>query len=1221
MRIDNLDLDKVLGGLKDFQRRTVDYVFQRLYLDPDPAHRFLVADEVGLGKTMVARGLIARTLEHLRDKVDRIDVVYVCSNAAIAQQNINRLNVLGERHFAMASRLTLLPEKLSSLSSNRVNFVSFTPGTTFDLGRRGGMWSERVLLHRMLCPLLPDDERGLLNLLQGTMGTDRWRNEVRQSTASLDTTLEERFRARAETDHELLERVREACGIFHRHRQKWPTEINRSRMALIGELRQLLAHVCVDALEPDLVILDEFQRFKDLLHGESEAAELAGSLMRYRDPAGNPVRVVLLSATPYRPLTTDDDADDNHYRDFIQTLRFLFNAPEDVELLEERLRAYRRCLFGSDGVGEDAGEVRDALEAQLRSVMVRTERVGSTVQMDAMVATPAALAPVAPQDLRQARVIGRIAQSVGAGDQTEYWKSAPYVVNFMKDYELKRRLDEASVAPSSQLIEAAADVEDVLLKRRRIRSHEKLDTCNGRLRALIGDTLDRGMGSMLWLPPSLPYVAQNGARPPDLTKALVFSSWNVVPDTIAAMLSYEAERRLVADDTDRPSYHSFTRKYRPLLRFAVTAGRETGMGALALMYPCVRLAESVDPLSITAAHGGPLPIETLKEEVAGVVRGLLEETGVWPGSGTVDPQWYWAALPLLDQRRHPVTDGWMRGQTEWQVAIADEEAGQALVRHVNRFADAGAGGLGRAPDDLVDVLTDIALGSPAVVGLRALGRLVSDTRLGASANLQAAAVIAGGFRTLYNLSESILLLRGDDEDAYWKRVASYGAGHDLQSVMDEYVHILRESLGLVSGPSAEVVGKIAAEVAAAVSIRTSRIDADEIQARAGGRRVRTRRFGFRCRFALRFSELKDDDGATLARTGSVQRAFNSPFRPFVLASTSIGQEGLDFHQYCHAVYHWNLPSNPVDMEQREGRVHRYKGHAVRKNIARSFGLSNVARDEAGDQPPMLRNDPWQDLFDRARAAREPHESDLIPFWIFPVEGGSSIERRVPILPFSKEEQRFKQLQRRLAVYRLVFGQPRQEDLMAYLEAHDLPGGGDPRQWRISLEPPEVSLEEYDTQRASIGADAVSHIDMRDMEVPTPSAAAAAAFHQAVIQSYLADLLSVNDSRAVEQVLEFTLANASDIGWTENGVSSIRPVFSQLSSRPLFSLNCRGELTLLLGQPNLTSDERRFVQEWKAELEELFEARWPGYSQILRPVDWTGRVEALIDTLAWRVEAV
>jgi hypothetical protein len=53
----------------------------------------LIADEVGLGKTLVARGIIAKTLEHLQDEVERIDVIYICSNAAIATQNINRLNV------------------------------------------------------------------------------------------------------------------------------------------------------------------------------------------------------------------------------------------------------------------------------------------------------------------------------------------------------------------------------------------------------------------------------------------------------------------------------------------------------------------------------------------------------------------------------------------------------------------------------------------------------------------------------------------------------------------------------------------------------------------------------------------------------------------------------------------------------------------------------------------------------------------------------------------------------------------------------------------------------------------------------------------------------------------------------------------------------------------------------------------------------------------------
>ena len=57
----------------------------------------------------------------------------------------------------------------------------------------------------------------------------------------------------------------------------------------------------------------------------------------------------------------------------------------------------------------------------------------------------------------------------------------------------------------------------------------------------------------------------------------------------------------------------------------------------------------------------------------------------------------------------------------------------------------------------------------------------------------------------------------------------------------------------------------------------------------------------------------------------------------MLATTSIGQEGLDFHAYCRKVVHWNLPSNPIDLEQREGRVNRYKCLAVRQNIAQQYG--------------------------------------------------------------------------------------------------------------------------------------------------------------------------------------------------------------------------------------------------------------------------------------------
>lgn len=57
----------------------------------------------------------------------------------------------------------------------------------------------------------------------------------------------------------------------------------------------------------------------------------------------------------------------------------------------------------------------------------------------------------------------------------------------------------------------------------------------------------------------------------------------------------------------------------------------------------------------------------------------------------------------------------------------------------------------------------------------------------------------------------------------------------------------------------------------------------------------------------------------------------------------------------------------------------------------------------------------------------------MPYWIYRAEGGVSIERRVPMLPFSSECRRLPKLKADLALYRLAFGQPRQEDLLAYIQ--------------------------------------------------------------------------------------------------------------------------------------------------------------------------------------------
>ena len=143
------DTSSALAGLKDFQRATVNYVFDRFY-GPDPTRRFLVADEVGLGKTLVARGVIARTIDHLWDEVPRIDVIYICSNADIARQNIDRLKIPGCEEAAQATRLTLLPLQMHDLRRHRVNFVALTPATSFEQTGGGGRMDERVLLYWLL---------------------------------------------------------------------------------------------------------------------------------------------------------------------------------------------------------------------------------------------------------------------------------------------------------------------------------------------------------------------------------------------------------------------------------------------------------------------------------------------------------------------------------------------------------------------------------------------------------------------------------------------------------------------------------------------------------------------------------------------------------------------------------------------------------------------------------------------------------------------------------------------------------------------------------------------------------------------------------------------------------------------------------------------------------------------------------------------------------------
>jgi len=143
--------------------------------------------------------------------------------------------------------------------------------------------------------------------------------------------------------------------IIYALRKGIPDKDRSDRNALIGELRSIFASACIRALKPDIVILDEFQRFKHLLDGENQMSELAQELFNYHEQ-DQKVKVILLSATPYKMYTMHHEKEkDDHYQDFLKTLRFLFSTAEELNTFRYLLKVLLITLFDGSFCTENVG--------------------------------------------------------------------------------------------------------------------------------------------------------------------------------------------------------------------------------------------------------------------------------------------------------------------------------------------------------------------------------------------------------------------------------------------------------------------------------------------------------------------------------------------------------------------------------------------------------------------------------------------------------------------------------------------------------------------------------------------------------------------------------------------------------------------------------------------------------------------------------------------------
>ena len=1018
--------------LKPFQRATVDYVFRRLFTDVSTTRQFLVADEVGLGKTMVARGVIAKAIEELNGKVDRVDVVYICSNQAIAIQNLKSLDVTGSAAKPLNTRLTLLPLEIEAeggIATRPINLISLTPGTALDLKSSMGTAKERALIYEMLRTRIGLRHRGVRRVFRGGVTEHNWSgwtDWMREQSISPD--INRKFNE--VVGDEFIRRIRESSELARAYKTpKYPSD--QRPASLIGELRRTLAKICVEALTPDLIILDEFQRFAELLHEHNEevspekaaAAELARALFSYSESNDSKARLLLLSATPYRMLTLngDDPEDGNHYADFLKTMKFLFGDQDGevrVKELESELARFRQALQAIPATKSTAIQHRDQIQGILSQVMSRTERVDSTDDRNAQLQEFRPPLKIETDDLNEARLTAHIVELVGAPGIVEYWKSAPYLLNFMRGYKLREKLQTLKGRPSAALRKAIQLSAPYLISREQVENYCELPLRNGRLRALADVAFRHDLDRSLWIPPARPSFGQGVPA----TKTLVFSEWSMVPDAIAAILSHEASRRMkmTADLVSRTS--------RPI-------GVEEMMP---LLYPSPTLAAWVDPLALERRFGRA---ETY-EQLQGHARRVLSER-IDPGRLSRLSEGSERLLPLMLDAHMGARVDWTKVKVE---EYEDHDDRGAMERTIAMFQGPLEEDYDRRrssdPEGTLDRLVEFALGSPAICALRALARLCPDLPINDPALLGGAIVIALGFRSLYNQPECRALLGEESPTNYWRQVNAHAARHDLPAVLDEYMHLLHESERTAECGSAKRAGLIATKVLEVVALRPAQVTLDHWS--VGRSRLKDQTFEVRARFAMRFATKADDDKG-VRRITNVQAAFKSPFRPFVLASTSIGQEGLDFHPYCSRIVHWNLPRNPVDVEQREGRVHRYKNHAVRRNIASVFSHLAVSCD--------VTLPPWEAMFEGAQKKEIAlgRSGDIVPYWLYP--GEAKIERLVLILPFSREVERYENLKKSLATYRLAFGQPRQDELMELFSNIDPKMVSELAELQISLRPP------------------------------------------------------------------------------------------------------------------------------------------------------------------------
>ena len=973
--------------LKDFQKATVEHIVN--IFKSKKQRRVLLSDEVGLGKTIVSKGVI-QAVGELSDEYGIWDdntyrVVYICSNANIVKQNTENLGIedvmnidesrLSMQHFIVAKKVKELQK--SKKSKPRI-LIPLTPGTSFNLQTSAGNMNERALMFAILSHLddFKDHKTALKNRLNiyGANG-DNWTDIIDKYEKDIKENVCTGYRENISKEVVNDDCYQEAKDLLLKAIAL--NDYNTTNKA-ITLFRIIFCKISMKELNPDLVIMDEFQRFSSLLdlEGNSEEAMLTRTFFGKED---GPF-ILLVSATPYKPFTTLEELNENkideQYQDFNKLADFLFDGREDI-VFQQVWHDYSKelCHISSDNLDILIAK-KNIAEDTMYEAMSRTERYRNSSQDDTYL-------KISTGDIasycQMQEVLGECNKmSEGRfGVKTlpmEYAKSSPYLLSFMDKYKLKEKLAKAYTEHPWKIKQK----QQYLIKKKNINTYERIPSCNAKLdklsNILFGEKGEKHGEQLFWIPASHPYYkipASNVfAKNHDFSKVLVFSAWEMVPRMIACMISYAIEQKSISHAFPSATYTN-TKENSEKDALDKQEGEKAGTGrlrreSLELVTCCSDfLKDAYNP----KAYLG----NDLKEIKAGIKENFKNTSRFTLVEQPTTAKFLLEAIKLLDSN------------TEEKILISE---------------------------DGLYTLVNMAIGSPGICFYRLLGN--KDL-----AQEAATKICNNIFNRRYNAAVIDILYNKKSVQTYFKQVIDYCVMGNLQAVLDEFAYMIDERSN--GERNVEMIQKRMIE---------SFIDRNyqEIDTTESFGKEKKKKWRIRTHYAMPYGNIRMTDQAT-NRANDVRLAFNSPFRPFILASTSVGQEGLDFHWYCRKIMHWNISSNPQDMEQREGRIDRYKSLFVRRNVAKFHPETYT----------------WNEMFDLARTeAKEKGFCELVPYWSIPQDMLKSIaetdreyiESIVPLYPLSMDYDRYRHMKSVLRLYRLTMGQPRQEELLEFFK--DMP---------------------------------------------------------------------------------------------------------------------------------------------------------------------------------------